>query len=125
MKRILILDDDKNILEVLEETLQYSNYNVKLITESKNLFDIINEFDPHLLLLDFLLFDENGGEICFKLKNNPKTQYLPIILVSAYSSLDQMQDIYGCDAYISKPFDLEPLLETIHTCIENSQVTPK
>ncbi len=69
MKRILVLDDDKNILEVLEETLRYSNYEVKLIEESKNLFSIINEFDPHLILLDFLLLDENGGEICYKLKN--------------------------------------------------------
>lgn len=122
MKKILVLDDDKNILEVLEETLQYSNYKVKVIANSKNLFNIINEFKPDLLLLDFLLLDDNGGEICFNLKNDPKTQHLPIILISGYSSLDQMQEIYGCDAYIAKPFDLEPLLQTISKCINKAEI---
>ncbi|MDB5120438.1 MAG: hypothetical protein JWN56_1656 [Sphingobacteriales bacterium] len=120
MEKILILDDEKDVVHVLEETLRYSDYIVKSISNSKNLYQLIEDFKPDLLLLDFLLLDENGGEICYKLKKNQATAHLPIILVSAFSNLAEMQSIYRCDAYIPKPFDIEPLLETITNCINDA-----
>ncbi|MDB5011860.1 MAG: hypothetical protein JWQ25_62 [Daejeonella sp.] len=117
MEKILIVDDEKDVVDALEQTLRYSDYNVRSISDSKGLHQLIEDFKPDLLLLDFLLADENGGEICYKLKKDKATTFLPIILVSAFSNLAEMQSIYRCDAYVSKPFDLGSLLKTIKNCI--------
>lgn len=117
MKKILIVDDEKDIVDVLEETLRHSNYAVKSTSNSKNLYQLIKDFKPDLVLLDFLLADENGGEICFDLKKNKATAFLPVVLVSAFSNLAEMQGIYRCDAYLPKPFDFKTLIKTIQNCI--------
>lgn len=123
MKRILLVDDDKDILSVLEETLTYSSYYVKSISNSEKIFEIIADYKPDLVILDFLLDDENGGEICFKLKKSEATAHLPVILLSGFASLAEMQSIYGCDAYLAKPFDIKPLLLTVKNCIEKADLT--
>lgn len=117
MKKILIVDDEKDIVDVLMQTLRSSDYRVKAIADSKSLNQMIEEYKPDILLLDFLLADENGGEICYELKKDKATTFLPIVLISAFSNLAEMQSIYKCDAYILKPFDLIKLLNIIRDCI--------
>ncbi|MDB5121312.1 MAG: hypothetical protein JWN56_2530 [Sphingobacteriales bacterium] len=117
MKKILILDDDPDLLEVLKEALETSGYEILTKSSSSDLFRVIDEFKPDLLLLDFLLMNENGGEICAQLKRNGNTKHLPIILLSGYCSIQEMHVIYGCDSYLAKPFDLQKLLNNIENLI--------
>ena len=117
MKRILILDDDPDLLEVLKEALETNGYETKTKSCSADLFQMVDEFKPDLLLLDFLLTNENGGEICVLLKGNKTTKHLPIVLLSGYCSLEEMHVIYGCDSYLAKPFDLGKLLKIIENLI--------
>lgn len=118
MKRILILDDDPDLLEVLKEVLETNGYETRTKLSSPNLFQEIEEFKPDLILLDFLLVNENGGEICVELKRNINTKHLPIVLLSGYCSIQEMHVIYGCDGYLAKPFDLEKLLKIIQNLLD-------
>ncbi len=83
-KRILILDDDKAVLEALEAALEYANFDVKTARESDDIFKDIEEFNPDLVLIDYLLRGINGGELCHQIKSNSRTAQLPVILISAY-----------------------------------------
>lgn len=116
-KRILILDDDDAILEVMEASLEYANFTVKIIDESKDVFSEIEEFQPDLILLDYILQGINGGEICHQIKTSPRTTGIPVILMSAFPRVLLSLGDYGCDAFIAKPFDLADLIQQVNICL--------
>lgn len=118
MKKVLILDDDQSILEMMEEVLRYSNYSVLTARNSEELFKIIQQDLPDVLLVDFLLNGINGGEVCQLIKSFPATQNVPVIMVSAYANQHDFISEYGCDGTISKPFDLDELLEKVEQCLK-------
>jgi DNA-binding response OmpR family regulator len=122
VSRILVLDDDQGILDALTEVLQITGYEVKTITSAENIFDDIRHYQPDLILVDFLLLDANGGEICAQLKAHSATAKIPIILLSGFCSIHEMHSIYGCDAYVSKPFDLDILLKEIKKHLNTTSV---
>jgi CheY-like chemotaxis protein len=75
-------------------------------------------FAPDLFLIDFLLEDGNGGELCRALKNDSRYRHTPVILFSAYKSPQTDFHSYGCDTVIEKPFDLDELIATINDLLE-------
>jgi DNA-binding response OmpR family regulator len=117
MKRILVLDNDEGILDVMQEALNYEGFQVKIIEETDNIFRVIDAFDPHLVILDYILSGVNGGEICHQIKANPKTTDLPVMIMSAYPRVIKSLGHYGCDDFIAKPFDLDDLTERIKNLI--------
>ena len=112
LKRILIIDDDEEHREILLETLTYYNFEVNVLADGKRLFEVIESFNPDLVLLDYILPGENGIVLCEKIRNNPGTSLLPVILMSAY--LGALDDISCCNSILYKPFDLEVLLKRIN-----------
>lgn len=116
-KRILILDDDRSVLDVMEEALSYSNYDVKTTQSSEELIGLLETYVPDIVLLDYILRGINGGEICHQIKSNPKTSALPVIIVSAYPRVLESLGDYGSDAIIPKPFDLMELLDKVENCL--------
>lgn len=116
-RRVLILDDDKDLLEILEAALEYSDYKVKATQYIDDIDRLLLEFAPDIILIDFLLHGTNGGVICRKIKADPLTQSIPIVIISAYPGLPDSADYYGCDALIPKPFDLSELLHTMQLCM--------
>lgn len=125
LKRILIVDDNENHLEVLKETLDYFNFSIKTLSNGKDLVTIVENFKPDLLLLDYILPGNNNGlDLCRILKNNIETAQIPIILMSGYQMLfDQFCD---CNGVLYKPFDLDLLIEKIdallgtHSLVQHS-----
>ncbi len=117
MKRILVLDDDEAILITLEEALTTLNYQVKVIKESNKLSHIICDFQPHLLLLDFMLNNANGGAICHQIKTNPEFSCLPVLMMSGYDDVEELSAKAGADGFIKKPFDLSELDDKIANCL--------
>lgn len=120
MKKILVLDDDTAMLEVLEATLEYASFSVKTAVQSDAIFNEIKEFTPDLVLVDYILNGVNGGEICHQIKCNPDTSHIPVILISAFPRVLLSLGDYGCNAFIPKPFELLDLVEQINTCIHSS-----
>lgn len=117
MKRILIVDDDISLLEILESTLQYSNYRVKTLSECYDIFSEIEGFEPDLVILDYILSGINGGEICHQIKSNTATACIPVIIITAYPRIIESLGAYRSDAMLPKPFNLSDLLYTVDTCI--------
>lgn len=115
LKRILIIDDHEEYRSILEEALTYSDFEVKGIESSKDLFNEIDKFHPDLLLLDYRLPGESGAQVCARIRKNIATENLPIILISAY--IGPGDDFSCCNGVICKPFDLETLLKKINAVL--------
>jgi DNA-binding response OmpR family regulator len=113
-KRILILDDNQDILEIVHEVLLYEDFEVKAISETKNFLGIARAFNPDLFLLDYKLPDGNGADICRLFKAQPEFSKVPVIIFSAYTHPNINFYDSGCDDVIPKPFSLTELTDTIH-----------
>jgi len=112
-KKILVVDDDKIIVETIVQALEEDEYGYEMISASDG-FEAglqVSHFKPDLLILDIMMPDINGYEVCQKIKSNPETRDTKIIVLSAYlndEAFKQMKD-YGADACFSKPLPLEQL----------------
>jgi CheY-like chemotaxis protein len=120
MKKVLILDNDPDVLDVIQEILTYEGYEIKGLTDTENIFKPLDEYKPDIVLIDYILNGINGGEICHQIKTSPATAGLPVILLSAYPRVLQSLGTYGCDAFIAKPFNLLDLTHQIHQLLDQS-----
>lgn len=111
-KKILVIDDDESIVEVVQIVLESEGYQV----ESNLSGDCIPDFPggiPDLILLDVLLQGKDGREICKTLKSNPGTVHIPVIMLSAHVDADRVADAGGADDFIEKPFDLDYFIAVV------------
>ena len=112
-KTILIVDDTVTNLDILSELL--SDYDVIEATNGKDALDIVEEDDIDLILLDIMMPEMDGFEVCKKLKENVETKNIPIIFITAKTdetSIVQAYDIGGAD-YVTKPFLPKELLSRV------------
>lgn len=113
-KRVLIIDDDKDVLDVMEEALTYEGFDVHAVLETDDIFALLDQYRPDILLIDYLLRGVNGGELCSKIKKNPKTSGLPVVILSAYPKVVDSLGYRDCDKFIPKPFNLNELVGHIN-----------
>jgi len=119
-KRILILDDNLDILEVVTEALLYEQYIVKDISLGGQLLQVVQEFKPNLILLDYHLADASGGDLCRRLKQTPENRQIPVVIFSAYVSAGEPLPA-DCDGFLYKPFDLAELFEVVRKLLPVSE----
>lgn len=114
-KKILIIDDETHILELLKLNLEFYGYEVHTFDSGENALTTIEKIKPDLLLLDLMLPGENGIEICKKIRNNPNLNKMRILILSAKSEeIDKIICLeIGADDYITKPFSLRELIARI------------
>lgn len=117
VKRILVLDDNQDILDIVQETLTYEQFEVKGTGDGEDVLPLVKQFDPHLVILDYRVSGMNGGEICQQIKSHPQYNNLPVIIFSAYVNNGNELFAYGCDAIINKPFDLGELVEKVNSLL--------
>ena len=125
MKKVLIVDDDQALLDVLEVSLQYSKYDVKTVGLCPDIFELIATYQPDIVILDYVLSGTNGGEMCYQIKTNPETSHLPVIIITAYPKKLDSSGTFLSNAILPKPFDLSELLFTIDSCLSNPSATLK
>ena len=113
MAKILIVDDDKDILEVVKLLLTSKNYVVQTISDPENLAEKIISFNPDVILLDVNIGQHDGREICKLLKSNILVKHIPVLLFSALPGLEHTYSECEATGYIAKPFDANYLFETI------------
>jgi DNA-binding response OmpR family regulator len=116
-KRILVLDDNQDLLDIVHETLTYVDFEVQSTSQSDAIMSLAETFMPHLIILDFRVNGVNGGEMCMQLKSHPRFKNIPVIIYSAYINHDSELLAYGCDAIITKPFDLTELVEKVNSLL--------
>lgn len=113
MSKILVVDDDDDILTVVQIVLSMNNFTVRAISRWEDIAGSVKSFSPDLILLDVALRGADGREICKQLKKSNETRHIPVILFSAH--YDLVNNISECMAngLIAKPFETSYLLETI------------
>jgi len=118
MKKLLIVDDSRELLDALKIFLEKKNYRVKGITNHREIFDVIKDYEPDLVMLDIFLSGADGREVCQKLRENYDTKYLCVLMFSASPEALKEHKIYGADGCIEKPFTLNKMIETIESVLE-------
>jgi CheY-like chemotaxis protein len=111
-QKILVVDDDESILEVVQIVLEGEGYQVQTCLNSE-CFQHFDSDQPDLILLDILLSGEDGRQICKQLKSDEKTAHIPIIMLSAHSDASKVADTSGADDFLEKPFDVDMLIEIV------------
>jgi DNA-binding response OmpR family regulator len=112
-KRVLVVDDEPDILEFLEIILKEEGYEVVTSDKGEYLEQLHNGGLPHLILVDVLLSGKDGREIVKFLKSQEETRQIPVIMFSAHPSAAETARLAGADDFLAKPFDIDVLLEKI------------
>lgn len=116
-KRILVVDDDPIIVETIVQSLEEDEFDYEVVSAADG-FEAglqVNHFKPDLLILDIMMPDIKGYEVCRKIKSNPETQHTKIIVLSAYLDDEKFEKMKqnGADVCFSKPFPLPQLKEEV------------
>ena len=125
MAVIYIVEDDSSIREIETIALKNSNYMVCAFEKAKDFYKKLDEITPDLVLLDIMLPDENGYDILKKLRNNPTTKRLPIIMVTAKTTeMDMIRGLdEGADDYIKKPFSIMELITRVKALLRRTETS--
>ena len=113
--KIMVVDDDEDIRDIAEETLEKFGYKVFSAANAKEALEIISkEKDIHLFLLDLRLPEMNGIELCFEIRKND-----PVSVIYAVTGCVTKEALIVCrkagfDDYFSKPFDVKTLINIVH-----------
>jgi len=116
-KRILVMDDNQDILDIVHEILTYEDFEVQTTSRSDTVISLAEIFIPDLVILDYRVDGVNGGEMCMQIKSHPRFKNTPVIIYSAYINNNNELLAYGCDAIINKPFDLTELVEKVNSLL--------
>ena len=112
MKRILIVEDEENISDILSYSLKKEGYETKIADTGKKALELISSFKPNLIILDLMLPDMNGLDIC---KDITTMYSIPIIMLTAKSdTIDKVLGLeLGADDYITKPFNIREVIARV------------
>jgi DNA-binding response OmpR family regulator len=110
---VILVDDDKDICVMVEAILKFAGFQVASCSLPDQLPEVLNNVHPRLLLMDMLLSGTDGRDVCRKLKADPATSYLKIIMMSAHPDADKSCREAGADDFISKPFDMDYFISRI------------
>ncbi len=114
-KKILIVEDEESLLKLESILLTSKGFEVKGVSNGQAALDAIGEAQPDLVLLDIMLPEIDGFEVCRRIKSDPATRHLPVIMLTAKKSREDMArgEKVGADWYITKPFKSAMVIETI------------
>ncbi|ALC16700.1 response regulator receiver protein [Desulfuromonas soudanensis] len=114
-KKILIVEDEESLLKLESILLTSKGYEVKGVPNGQAALDALGEDLPDLVLLDIMLPEIDGFEVCRRIKANSLTRHIPVIMLTAKKSREDMArgETVGADWYITKPFKSAMVIETI------------
>ena len=117
--KLLVVDDDKDIVEVLRSRLTREKYEVTVAFDGEEALLKVKEDNPDVILLDLTLPKLNGLEVLKEIREKYKDKWRPVIIISARDELESMEKCYNLEAdhYLTKPCDIENILRGIETMI--------
>jgi len=118
-KRIMIVDDEKQSLEMMQTMLSGEGYELIPVSNATEVGLKAVQLTPDLILLDFLMPEINGFDVCRALRSNELTRSIPIMAVTCLSKEEDIERIFECgaDEYLPKPFKVDQLLEKVDDLI--------
>ncbi|MBI2298154.1 MAG: response regulator [Armatimonadetes bacterium] len=125
-KRILAVDDEKHIVRLIQVNLERAGYQVSTANDGVQALDLVAQERPDLIVLDWMMPQLNGMETLKRLKANPATADIPVIMLTAKS---QDADVFkgwqsGVDCYLTKPFNPMELLTFVKRIFEDLENPP-
>ena len=111
-KRILVVENDTDLREILAIILEEEGYQVKVFGREKEIFSHIRDFQPHVILLDIIHPTIEGTELCRSIKAAENTKDIPVIVLSTHLKIESVKQICA-DEVVPKPFDVSQLLKVI------------
>ncbi|MEE1352366.1 MAG: response regulator transcription factor [Acutalibacteraceae bacterium] len=122
--KILVVDDDKNICELLRLYLENDGYTVSLAYDGESALKVFQEFRPDIILLDIMLPKMDGWQVCREIR---KTSETPIIMVTAKGeTFDKVLGLeLGADDYIVKPFETKEVVARIKAVLRRTNISPQ
>ena len=114
-KRVLIVDDEPNIVTSLEFLLSHAGYELRVVRDGEAAIKAMDEFQPDLVLLDVMMPVRNGFEVCQMIRDNAAWQNVKVVMLTAKGRDTEVSKglALGADAYVSKPFSTKALLECV------------
>jgi DNA-binding response OmpR family regulator len=106
IKHILVLDKDNRILSVVDDLMHLGNFEVHITYDPNAVYDRAKALKPDLVILDYLLLNNECQEICRDFKEDADLQGVPIIVVTSYKSKKILAEAYKCEALFVKPLDI-------------------
>jgi len=118
-KRILIADDEPNIVISLEFLMKRKGHEVKVVSDGPAVLAAVDEFAPHVILLDVMMPRLSGYEVCQRIRENPAWESIKIIMLTAKGrDVDVTKGLaVGADAYVTKPFSTRELVDKVQTMV--------
>ena len=124
---VLVVDDNQQNLELLCAYLEDLECNTIAASNGEQAIEIVKKTPPDLILLDIMMPKMSGFEVCRRLKNDPKTSDIPIIMVTALSELGDIERAInsGTDDFLSKPINKWELITRVKTMLKLKHLTDK
>ena len=123
VQRILVVDDESSISELIATSLKFVGFDVRTASSGSQALQIAQEFKPHALILDVMLPDQNGFEVCRQIRS--EGQKVGVLFLTAKDSVeDKIAGLtIGGDDYVTKPFSLEELVARLRALLRRTGVT--
>jgi CheY-like chemotaxis protein len=117
--KILVVDDSPTIVAMLTQILKSNGYDVRSAGDGEEALDVVEEFTPDLIFLDYQMPNMNGLETCRELKKDPELQDVPVVILTGEASPQMKMHFLevGVDDYLNKPVNPKELLQAVKEII--------
>jgi len=114
-KKVLIVEDEESLLKLESILLTTKGYDVRGVANGRAALEALEQELPDLVLLDVMLPEMDGFEVCRRIKTSPRTAHIPVVMLTAKKTAEDMSkgDEVGADRYITKPFKSAMVIETM------------
>ena len=123
MKKILVVDDDDDVLETIQLILEIGGYDVEPLNNAELIFERLEDSKPDLILLDIVLGKIDGRVLCSQIKSHEDTKNIPILMMSGLYDIKELKEMDSPpNDFMSKPFKMDVLLEKIEKLVVNKAI---
>lgn len=120
--RVMIFDDDTDLLEVCSIVLKSKNYDVFVFDKCNEIIDEVRTISPQVILMDNWIPDSGGVKATQQIKNDILLKFIPVIFFSANDRVKELAEEAGAEFYLQKPFEIDELENVIFRAIANTSV---
>ena len=117
--KVMIVEDDPDVRQLLEMVLEEMNLKQAIFNNAASALAQVEKILPDLIIMDIMMPQIDGFELCQRLKNNSRTKHIPILAITGYDSKENRKKMFlcGADDYLAKPFDLSSITNKIRALL--------